>query len=79
MPLAAGTHLGPYEILSTWGACGMGEVDRARDMRLKREVAVKILPPEFAADAARRLPDGRMVALRIGNRSTLWRFTPEAR
>ena len=52
MPLAAGTRLGPYEILAFIGAGGMGEVYRARDMRLKREVAVKILAQELATDPA---------------------------
>jgi serine/threonine protein kinase len=46
--------MGPYEILAMIGAGGMGEVYRARDARLKRGVAVKILPPEVAADPARR-------------------------
>ena len=54
MSLSPGTHLGPYDILAPLGAGGMGEVWKARDMRLKREVAVKILTGEFAADSARR-------------------------
>ncbi len=53
MSLAAGTKLGPYEILAPIGAGGMGEVYRARDERLKREVAVKVLPPSFAQDPER--------------------------
>jgi serine/threonine-protein kinase len=48
--LAAGTRLGPYEVLSSLGAGGMGEVYRARDTRLDREVAVKVLAPQLAAD-----------------------------
>ena len=43
MPLAVGTHLGPYEILSALGAGGMGEVYRATDTNLKRQVAIKVL------------------------------------
>src|ERR671936_1940558 len=53
MPLSVGTRLGPYEILSALGAGGMGEVYRARDTRLKREVAIKVLPESFANDADR--------------------------
>src|SRR5713226_6312698 len=50
MPFAAGTHLGPYEILAPLGAGGMGEVYRARDPRLNREVAIKVLPERLAND-----------------------------
>src|SRR6185503_12696013 len=50
MPLAAGDKLGPYEILAPIGAGGMGEVYRARDTRLDRTVAIKILPPHLAED-----------------------------
>jgi len=53
MPLSAGDKLGPYEILAKIGAGGMGEVYRARDPRLKREVAIKVLPETFTADPAR--------------------------
>ena len=49
MALASGTRLGPYEILSAVGAGGMGEVYRARDTRLDRIVAIKILHPELSS------------------------------
>ncbi len=53
MALAPGSRLGPYEILTPLGAGGMGEVYRARDARLLREVAIKVLPAALAADAER--------------------------
>src|SRR3954468_10968443 len=53
MTLAVGTRLGVYEIVDTLGAGGMGEVYRARDTRLKREVAIKMLPEAFANDPDR--------------------------
>ena len=54
MTLSTGTRLGPFEILAPLGAGGMGEVYRARDTRLGREVAVKVLSDEFSSDADRR-------------------------
>ena len=53
MNLAPGSSLGPYEIVSLLGAGGMGEVYRARDHRLDRDVAIKVLPPTYAADPDR--------------------------
>ena len=53
MSLAAGTPLGPYEIVAPIGAGGMGEVYRARDTKLHRDVAIKVLPEAFALDAER--------------------------
>ena len=65
MPLSAGTRLGPYEILSPIGAGGMGEVYRARDTRLQRDVAIKVLPERVAESAkalARFEREARVVA-----------------
>src|SRR6266705_2432406 len=53
MALSVGTRLGPYEILAAIGAGGMGEVYRARDPKLNREVAIKVLPESFANDPDR--------------------------
>src|SRR5882762_10500370 len=53
MALSAGTRLGPYEVVSPLGAGGMGEVYRARDTRLNREVAIKVLPAAFSSDTER--------------------------
>jgi serine/threonine protein kinase len=50
MSLSPGAHLGPHEIVAPIDAGGMGEVYRARDTRLKRDVALKILPESFARD-----------------------------
>src|ERR1700681_3229309 len=53
MPLTVGDRLGSYEILALIGKGGMGEVYRARDTKLKRDVAIKILPDEFSQDSDR--------------------------
>lgn len=53
MVITAGTHLGRYEIRSLLGAGGMGEVYRARDPKLNRDVAIKVLPAAFSADPER--------------------------
>jgi Tol biopolymer transport system component len=53
LPLLPGARLGPYEIVSPLGAGGMGEVYRARDLRLRRDVAIKVLPAAFSADLHR--------------------------
>jgi serine/threonine protein kinase len=54
MPLALGAHLGPYQILAPLGAGGMGVVYRARDERLERDVAIKVLPPRLLTDEPAR-------------------------
>src|SRR5499433_2704231 len=53
MPLAVGTRLGPYEVVSAIGAGGMGEVYRATDINLGRDFAIKVLPEAFAQDPER--------------------------
>jgi Tol biopolymer transport system component len=53
MPLPSGTRIGPYEIAASIGAGGMGEVYKARDTRLNRDVAIKVLPASFAEDPGR--------------------------
>ncbi len=61
MSLVSGTRLGSYEIVSPLGAGGMGEVYNARDSRLGRDVAIKILPETFAVDAERLMSgEGRL-------------------
>lgn len=53
MPISPGSRLGPYEIVAPIGAGEMGEVYRARDERLKRDVAIKVLPASYSQDADR--------------------------
>jgi len=53
MTLSVGTKLGPYEIVGALGAGGMGEVYRARDIKLNRDVALKVIPDTFALDPER--------------------------
>src|SRR5207237_5614334 len=65
MPLSAGDRLGPYEILAPLGAGGMGEVYRAHDSRVGRDVAIKVLPHRLAADdeaAARFQREAKAIA-----------------
>jgi serine/threonine protein kinase len=54
MPLSAGDRIGPYEIIAPLGEGGMGEVYRARDVKLEREVAIKVLPEHLSNDPNRR-------------------------
>jgi len=54
--LQAGARIGPYEVVAPIGAGGMGEVYRARDTKLSRDVALKVLPASVAADLCRRAP-----------------------
>src|SRR5438128_8267640 len=55
MTISTGTRLGPYEVVAPLGAGGMGEVWKARDTRLDRSVAIKVLPAEFAQNAQLKL------------------------
>ena len=63
MTLSPGTRLGPYEILASLGAGGMGEVYRAKDPRIDRTVALKLLPEEFFEDEEKRRASGARRAL----------------
>ena len=74
--LQSGSHVGSYEILGPIGSGGMGEVYRARDTRLKRDVAIKVLPVEWARDperlarAQREAEVWRRSIIRTSRRST---------
>ena len=59
MTSIAGTSLGSYDVLGSLGAGGMGEVYRARDMRLQRDVAIKVLPESRAVSGGRAVAGGR--------------------
>src|SRR5438094_3280049 len=76
MPLASGAQLGPYQILAPLGAGGMGEVYRASDAKLHREVALKVLPAAFAQDPERMARFGReaqvLAALNHPNIATIY-------
>jgi eukaryotic-like serine/threonine-protein kinase len=76
MTLQAGTKLGPYEILSPLGAGGMGEVYRARDTNLNREVALKVLPEAFARDADRMARFQREAQVLASLRMTVQTVSP---
>ncbi len=78
MTFSAGSRLGPYEILSPLGAGGMGEVYPSRDARLKREVAIKVLPASFSQDAdrLRRFEQEAQAAGPAGRCSSLPRWAP---
>ena len=86
MTFAQGTRLGPYEILASAGAGGMGEVYRVRDVRLGRDVALQVLPALFANDAG-QLPATRSINIvqhwfaEFQQRQTKWAryFRPRTR
>jgi eukaryotic-like serine/threonine-protein kinase len=80
MALASGTKLGPYEIQSPLGAGGMGEVYRARDSRLDRVVAIKVLPASFSADPDRlRRFEQEARSVAALNHPTFWPFMTSER
>ncbi len=65
LAIVPGTRVGVYEVTSALGAGGMGEVYRARDSRLDRDIALKILPESFAGDADRLMRFGREAKTRL--------------
>lgn len=67
MSLERGSKLGPYEIVAPIGTGGMGEVFRAHDTRLNRDVAIKVLPEAFARDSERVAPIGRRKTEKAGS------------
>ncbi len=79
MALPIGARVGPYEVLSLLGAGGMGEVYRARDTQLDRDVALKILPESFAADPDRLMRFSReaktLAALNHPNIASIYGLT----
>lgn len=83
MPLIPNTRLGPYEILAPRGAGGMGEVYRAKDTRLDREVAIKVLPDSMTRDKERVLRFEREVKLLVSpnhpNVTAFYAFLSRAR
>jgi serine/threonine protein kinase len=78
MALRSETRLGPYEILSAIGAGGMGEVYRARDSRLNRDVAIKVLPASFSSDPQRLRRFAISGMMRAWCRWSIYRATKES-
>ena len=74
MALSAGEHLGPYEILAPIGAGGMGEVYRAKDTRLDRTVAIKVLGAQVSAPGARERFEREARAVSSLNHPHIWKF-----
>jgi serine/threonine protein kinase len=78
--LAVGTKLGPYEIQSPLGAGGVGEVYRARDSTLGRDIALKVLPTEFATDPERMARFSRDAQAKVaGSKLDLFSQAPESK
>ena len=77
MSIAPGARLGPYEVLSALGSGGNGEVYHARDPRLGRDVAIKVLPAAFSSDSE-RLPSGASIGS-AGSSSTQYAVAADGR